>query len=435
MANLSAIKVEKLNEPGKYSDGDGLFLVISQSGRKRWEFRYQLNKVRRTQGLGAYDKKSNTLADARKKANDSRLLILDGVDPIDHAKLAGEKRQELNSALEVERERAEELNQATFIRCANEYIEKKSAEWKNAKHKQQWQNTLETYVYPHIGSLPVKDIAVYDVRKCLDPIWLSKTETASRVRQRIEVVISSAIANGWRDPATGNPAMWKGLLENFYPRPEKVKKKRYIEEGTDGHFKAMPYDELPAFMAELVKLNGFAPLALRFLILTAPRTTELRLAEWPEIDFDKKIWTVPEGRMKAGKRHRIALSDAAIELLENVPRLSDSNYIFPGWKRGKPMSENGLSSVLKKMKITHATVHGFRSSFRDYIGEETGYPDRLAEYALAHQLTDEAERAYARGDKLKKRFDMMNTWSAYCDSKLQKGSVTPFARRQKVVNK
>lgn len=422
---LTALQVNQEIEPGRYVDGGGLYLYIKKDGKKFWEFRYQLNKQRRTKGLGAFDKKTNGLAAARKKAAVYRALVADHIDPIEHAKeIEFERLAEIERKHEARKVEAAEKN-ATFQFCAERYIDNKKAEWKNAKHKQQWENTLDTYAYPVIGDMPISKIEMSHIRKILDPIWTTKTETASRVRQRIEVVISSAIAVGERE--TANPAVWKGLLENFYPRPEKVKKKRNIEQGKDGHFPALPYEDMPKFMAELVKLDGIAAMALRFLILTVPRTTELRLAKPSEIDIDKKIWTIPEGRMKAGTRHRVALSDAAIETIESTPRINE--YIFAGWRRHRPLSEGGLRSVLKRMDRLDITVHGFRSTFRDYIGEETGFPDRLAEYALSHQLTDEAEKAYARGDKLKKRFDMMNAWANYCDSKLGGKNVIPIVRR------
>ena len=414
-----------LSEPGKYSDGEGLYLHIRNNGAKGWEYRYQLKSKRRTIGLGPFDKKINTLADAREKAFKARLLVRDGIDPIERYKELDRKREDDRIALAKEQEQKASKQNATFKFCAERYIDNKCAEWKSKKHRQQWENTLRDYVYPFIGSTPINEVDLMHVRKCLDPIWTTKTETASRVRQRIESVISSAIATGERE--SSNPAMWKGLLENFYPRPEKVKKLNNIKKGSDGHFPALPYEDMPAFMAQLVKVDGVAALALRFLILTVPRTTELRLAKPDEINIEKKIWTIPEGRMKSGMRHRVALSDTATKVFESRPRIND--YIFAGWKRNSPLSDGGLRSVLKRMGRLDITVHGFRSTFRDYIGEETVFPDRLAEFALAHQLTDEGEKAYARGDKLKKRFDMMNAWASYCDSKMENKNVIPIIRR------
>lgn len=421
---LTALQVNQLSAPGRYADGGGLYLNIKEDGSKSWVFRFQLNKKRRNMGLGAFNKKTNGLAEARKKAGEKRHLVEQGIDPIEHAKQMEAERLAENERKQQERAAKVSANQNTFKACAELYIKNKSAEWKNAKHKQQWENTLAEYAYPLIGDVPIDDIDIEQIRKVLDPIWFKKTETASRVRQRIEAVISSAIAIGTRTKP--NPATWKGLLDNFYPRPEKVKRKRHIDAGTDPHFAAMPYDDLPAFMAELVTLPGVAPIALRFLILTVPRTSELRYAEWSEFNLEKKQWNIPPERMKAGIEHRVALPDAAVKILEDMP--AASKYVFPGWKKGTALSDGAFRSVLKKMGITNATTHGFRSSFRDYIGEETGFPYRLAEFALAHQLTDEAEKAYARGDMLKKRFAMMNAWANFVDSKLTKNKVTPIKR-------
>jgi integrase len=425
---LTALQVSHASDPGRYSDGGGLYLYIKENGSKFWEFRYQINKRRRTMGLGAFNKEYNGLADARKEAAKQRALVADGVDPLERA--ADIKTEETNDKQRKIEDAAIKYaaSKVTFKFCAERYIRNKAAEWKSAKHKQQWENTLNDYAYPVIGNMPINDIDINHIRQCLDPIWLTITETASRVRQRIEVIISSAIALGEREKV--NPATWKGLLENFYPKPEKVKRKKHIEQGSDGHFAALPYEDMPEFMSELVRLDGIAPLAVRFLILTVPRTTELRLALPNEVDTEKKIWTVPEGRMKASKRHRIALSDAAIDTFNVIPQIAGNDYIFAGWKKGKPLSDGGLLNVLRKrMDIPDYTVHGFRSTFRDYIGEETGFPERLAEFALAHQLTDEAEKAYARGDKLKKRFAMMNAWANYCDSKMKKSKVIAFSRQ------
>jgi integrase len=425
---LSAVLVNQLSKVGRHSDGGGLYLYIRDSGSKTWEYRYQLHGNRHFMGLGAYDKAINTLADARKAASRAKALLLEGIDPIDHAnELEAVRIADLERKREALKVKEAKIR-VTFQYCAERYIKDKSEEWKNAKHKQQWENTLEAYVYPIIGDIPINDIDIKHVRECLDPIWITKTETATRVRQRIEAVISSAIAEGEREKS--NPAIWKGLLSNFYPNPAKVKRKKHIEAGTDGHFAALPYEDMPDFMAELLKLDGIAPLALRFLILTVPRTTELRLALPNEIDLGKKIWTVPAGRMKASIRHRVALSDAAIETYNITPHVAGNDYIFAGWRKGRPLSDGGLMSVLRsRMEIPDFTVHGFRSTFRDYIGEETGFPERLAEFAIAHQLTDETEKAYARGDKLKKRFAMMNAWASYCDSKIKKSNIIAFSRQ------
>jgi integrase len=418
---LTALKVESLTEPKWYSDGEGLYLYIAKGGSKSWAFRYQFNKKRRLMGLGGYHSKTNTLAMARVKATAAKALVDRGIDPL--------VQQRENKAELVESEnlakREDNLKNMTFKVCAENYIETMKVQWSNEKHIQQWTNTLTTYAYPHIGDMPVKDIETEHVRLVLDPIWNTKTETANRVRQRIESVISYAIANKYRE--TLNPAIWKGLLDTFYPKPEKVKQIRYEQAGKVKHHNALPYDDMPAFMIELRKMDGTAAQALRFIILTASRTGEVLFATWDEFNLEKKEWNIPAARMKARKAHRVALSDAVIQLLESLPRVSE--YVFSGLKIDKPMSNGAMSSVLKRMDRKGITVHGFRSTFRDYIGEETGFPYRLAEFALAHGLTDEAEKAYARGDMLKKRFKMMNAWADYVDSLFNTSNVVSIKKK------
>ena len=382
---LTALKVESLSKPKWYGDGDGLYLYIAETGTKSWAFRFQHNKKRRIMGLGGYNAKTNTLAMARVKATAARVLLDRGIDPLEYQ---NQQKADDDKAKEIAKKN-KELNQMTFKHCAESYIEIMKPQWSNQKHIQQWTNTLVTYAYPYIGNMAVKDVDVEDIRRVLDPIWNTKTETASRVRQRMESVIAYAIANKYRERA--NPATWKGLLDTFYPKPEKVKQKRYEKAGKEKHHNALPYTELPSFMNELKQMGGIASKALQFAILTACRTREVRLAEWNEINLDKKEWNIPARRMKARKAHRVALSDSAIELLKSLPRMN--NFIFAGMKQDRSISDGAMTAVLKRMDKTDITVHGFRSTFRDYIGEETGFPYRLAEYALAHQLTNEAEKA------------------------------------------
>jgi len=408
MGKLTTLKIKHLSKPGRYSDGSGLYIEVTKNETKSWLFRFQLNGKRSTAGLGPYHSKSNTLAMARAKAVEYKALINKGINPIEHAR--GLIKIKIESE---ERENRDKItNSMTFEVCALEYIKNKSSEWSNKKHTQQWTNTLTSYSFPHIGSMPVKDIETEDVTSCLDPIWATKTETATRVRQRIESVLSYAIAKKYR--TSPNPATWKGLLDQIYPKPESVKKNRHENAGTEKHHNALPYDDAPHFINELKKMEGVSARALHFTILTASRTGEARFAKWNEFDFKKKEWNIPKGRMKARVSHRVALSEAAIRLLKSLPKMND--YVFPGSKLGKPISDGAMSAVLKRMKKKSITVHGFRSTFRDYIGEETGHPFRLAEFALAHGLTDEAEKAYARGDMLKKRFIMMNDWADFLNS-------------------
>ena len=414
MTKLTAKQVEVLTDAGRHSVGDGLYLEVDQNKNRRWIFRYQLDNKRRNKGLGAYDSKTNGLASARKKATAIKALIAQGIDPIDDERT---RKAELKQTEQLEH-RKSQLAKMTFEICARQWFQGKNQEWRNDKHRQQVINTLRDYVFPVFGDRPVANVELSDVRRCLDPIWHDKTETASRVRQRMEQVFSYAIANGYR--TTANPAVWRGLLSAIYTNPATQIKRKHEEAGTDEHMAALPYPELPKFMFELQQKHGIAAVALKFTILTASRTYPVRMAKWSEIDFERRLWTVPSTNMKAKKEFRVALSDEALALLKGIPRLSD--FIFPG-SQGKPMSENTMLAVLKRMGYhKQVTVHGFRSTFRDYIGEETNYPERLAEHALAHVLKDATEAAYARGDKLNKRFEMMNDWARYALSAFDKNN-------------
>ena len=416
MTKLTAKQVEVLTYPGRHSVGDGLYLEVDRHENRRWIFRYQLDNKRRNKGLGAYDSKINGLGSARKKATALKALIAQGIDPIDDERT---RKAKLKQTEQLEH-RKSQLAKMTFEICARQWFEGKNQEWRNDKHRQQVINTLRDYVFPVFGDRPVANVELSDVRRCLDPIWHDKTETASRVRQRMEQVFSYAIANGYR--TTANPAVWRGLLSAIYTNPATQIKRKHEEAGTDKHLAALPYSELPRFMFELQQKHGIAAVALKLTILTASRTHPVRMAKWSEIDFERRLWTVPSTNMKAKKEFRVALSDEALALLQGIPRLSD--FIFPG-RKGKPMSESTMLAVLKRMGYhKQVTVHGFRSTFRDYIGEETNYPERLAEHALAHVLKDATEAAYARGDKLNKRFEMMNDWARYACSALDKNNET-----------
>ena len=261
--------------------------------------------------------------------------------------------------------------------------------------------------------MPVRDIEKEDVIRCLDPIWKTKTETASRVRGRIEAILDYAQVSGWRNEGV-NPARWKGHLSKLYPSPGQAKKVRDIEAESDGHHPAMAFEELPEFYLRLSNRAGVAAKALQLTILTAVRTASIRFAKWSQFDLDKKLWAIPAGNKKSAKKFRVALSDHAIELLREMPRLDD--WVFVGGKQGKPLSDVAMLSLLKRMDRTDVTVHGFRSTFRDWVGEETNFPTNLAEYALAHELGNETERAYARGDQLEKRRELMEAWGSYVNS-------------------
>ena len=374
---LSARKVATA-PAGRHSDGKGLMLLVKNSGARSWVFRYQLNGRRRDMGLGPYPEVS--LATAREKVVALRRQLLDGEDP-------------LNAASE---------RVVTFEEAASELIESKRPGWKNAKHAAQWVSTLETYAYPTLGKMDVRDIDTLHVHAALKPIWTAKPETASRVRQRIEAVLDYASALGIRDGA--NPARWRGHLQNILPRSSSI---RQVQ-----HHPALDWQEMPKFMAELSKRDGVSPRALMFAILTAARSGEVRGMRWNEISLTSGIWTVPADRMKASKEHRVPLTLKAVALLGDpgeANQLILGNPIHPS----RPLSDMALTSVLRKMGRSDITVHGFRSTFRDWAGETTSFTREVIEAALAHQLKDKAEAAYARGDLFDKRRQLMDAWASF----------------------
>jgi integrase len=362
----------------KLGDGGGLWLFSDDKDNKRWVFRYRLNGKDREMGLGSVNDIS--LAEARSMARECRNLKAKGVDPINH------------------RQQSTEL---TFKECANRYIQSNKSGWKNPKHVSQWINTLETYADPVIGNMPVSRVDTALVMQILEPIWSEKNETASRLRGRIENVLSWAIVHGYHPGA--NPALWRGHLDKLLPKPTRVHKVR--------HHPAMPYSELPAFMGELGSNNAMSALALRFAILSAARTGEVIGADWSEINLDDAIWIVPEDRMKAGIEHRIPLSSQAVDILKETP--NRRGWVFESANPGKPISQQAMLMLLRR-KRPGLTVHGFRSSFRDWCGEQTNYPRELAESALAHRLKDKAEAAYQRGDMLERRRELMQAWADFC---------------------
>jgi integrase len=386
-------KINTYTKVGLHADGDGLYLKVQADQSKSWIYRYQINRHRRSLGLGGISTLS--LAMARKKRDMLKLKVKSGIDPL----LEKEKEQ-----LKIEQEREKEkLRVMTFDKCAKEYIEMKTPEWTNKKHLQQWINTLETYANPFIGNTPVGLIEFQDIQNILRPIWLSKTETATRVRNRIELILDYAAVKKYR--SSDNPARWRGNLESVFPKPEKIKQVK--------HHPALPYEELPEFMLKLIESKGIAAKALLVTILCATRTSETLQAEWSEFDFNKNIWVIPKERMKMNKEHRIPLSTNVIKILADLPDNTTSNFLFPGMKKGKPLSNTSMTLVLRRLGYGDFTVHGFRSSFRDWIAEQTNYPQRVAETALAHKLKDGAEAAYQRGDLLTKRAQMMEEWAKY----------------------
>lgn len=386
---LSAIQLKRLQQPGLYFVGGvaGLALQVLPTGGKTWILRASVGSRRRDMGLGGYP--SVPLTEARQKARDARAKIRLGIDPVVEAQTA-------RSALV-----AEQRASISFKKCAAKYIEAHRSGWRNEKHAAQWTSTLEQYVYPVFGDLRVDHIKLTHVLQALEPIWTTKTETATRLRGRIECVLDWAKGRGFR--SGDNPATWKGNLDAQLPKPEKVKKVK--------HHPAVSLQEMPGFYRSLLTCDGIASKALQFLILTAARSGEVRGATWSEIDFDLKTWTVPASRMKASKEHRVPLSDAAIHLLESLPRYSDNNLLFPSG-RGKPLSDMTLSAVMRRLNRTEVP-HGFRSTFRDWAAELTMYPGEMAELALAHTISNAVEAAYRRGDMFQKRFKMMEDWADF----------------------
>ena len=396
---LTALKVSRAKLPGMYADGGGLYLQITEGGAS-WVYRYMLNGRAREMGLGPLALFG--LQEARAKAQDARRLRHEGVDPIEHRRTA-RAQQQLDAAKAV-----------TFQQCAERYIASHRAGWRHAKHVEQWESSLQRLAFPVIGALPVQAINTALVMNVIEAIWDEKPETASRVRGRIESILDWAKARGYR---TGeNPARWKGHLKNLLPPRSKV---RMVE-----HYAAMPYDQLPALMVELRVQDGIDARALEFTILTAARVSEAVGARWSEISGD--VWTIPADRMKGGKPHRVPLSRRAMDLLKALPRNGD--LIFPGPKLGRALNINAPRKLLIDMGHS-VTVHGFRSSFRDWVAERTSYPNHVAEAALAHAVADKVEKAYRRTDLFEKRRRLMADWAAWClrPISVNAGNVVPLS--------
>jgi integrase len=409
IGKLSAVEVQKVKGPAVLHDGGGLYLRISPAGSKAWVFRFQLDGKRRDMGLGPYPDIS--LAEARRRATEHRNQRRDGIDPLD-AKTAQRQAQRLAIA-----------KGRSFRECAAEFIEKNRAGWRNAKHRQQWENTLETYVYPTLGNLPVSAIDTGLVVQVLDPIWIEKPETAGRVRGRIEAVLDAATVRGFRQGP--NPAQWKGNLAHILPPRAKVRKVV--------HHAALSFGEMPVFLTALRDREGMAARALEFTVLTAARTGEVLGARWREMDMDlaARVWTVPADRMKAGREHRVPLSDAAIAVLEEVRPLAltmdgkpdPEAPVFPGPRRALPMSNMTMLMLLRRMNRGDLTAHGFRSTFSDWAAERTAYPREVVEMALAHAIGNKVEAAYRRGDLFEKRRQLMAAWAEFCGAPQVTGDV------------
>lgn len=392
---LTVARIKSLKQPGMHADRDGLYLNITKRGSKSWILRYQINGRRREMGLGSIRRVS--LAEAREDASDFLKLKRKGIDPKTHR---DNHKQAVDNG-EV----------WTFDRCAEAYIAAHKPSWKNPKHADQWGNTLDQYAAPVFGDKPVDEVDTALIMQVLEPIWTTKNETASRLRGRIENILSWAIVHAHREGP--NPAVWRGHLSILLPPPQKVQKVQ--------HHTALPYDDIGKFMAELRQQKALSAKALELAILTATRTSEIINAQWDEFDLDNGVWTIPAARMKADREHRVPLSDRALTVLIDLS--NKSKWLFPS-RNKKPLSTNAMLTLLKNRMDKPFTVHGFRSTFRDWAAEVSSHPRELAEAALAHVLGNKAEAAYQRGDLLDKRRGLMRDWADYIqESQLTANSV------------
>ena len=398
---LSAVTVKASKKPGRYADGDGLYLYVSSSGNRSWVFRYRdrVSGKLRDKGLGP--ERDVTLMRAREAAAGCRDTLRGGGDPIDGQRL---KRQA---------DRLERSRQVTFGDCVAKYVSAHEKGWRNVKHAAQWTATLDTYAST-LSALPVSAIDIGHVLACVEPIWADKTETATRVRQRIEAVLDWATVRKYR--AGDNPARWRGHLQKLLPAPAKLKNVKRRA--------ALPYVKLPALMAELVEVGTSASLALRLQILTATRPSESTSACWSEFDLSAKTWTVPADRMKAAKEHRIPLTPVLIEMLESMPR--SSRFLFPG-KPDRPITTAATLKLLQTI-YPELTAHGFRSTFRDWAAEQTAYPGEVIEAALAHSIKDKTEAAYRRTDLFDRRAKLMADWERFCNTTATNADITPIRK-------
>jgi integrase len=375
--------------------GADFLLQVTPQGVKSWCYRYTLNGKTRVMGLGSANRIS--FDEASKRARKVRVLLDDRIDPLaERDRLKAEQAQQ-------------KAQKITFRECAETFIESHRAEWKSAKHAAQWSTTLAEYAYPVLGSLSVQAITVTHVKAVIEPIWHTKNETADRVRSRIEKILGWAAVSGYRQG--DNPARWSGYLSEIFPKRSAVRKIQ--------HHPALPYAEMPGFMRQLQQSPGIGSLVMQFLILTATRTTEARAAEWCEVDMEANLWSIPAERMKSARAQRVPMSKPAMKILRHMKAINDahpvpSKYVFNGQQWGKHPSEAIMLVLLKRMGRTDIVPHGFRSTFRDFIAEQTSFPREVAEAALAHALKDKTEAAYQRGDYLEKRREMMDVWAAHC---------------------
>lgn len=405
-AGLSARKVETIRTPGLFADGGGLYLQVTESGAKTWVYRFKLAGRRRDMGLGSLSTVS--LAEARELAVDARKKAAVGIDPIE-AKKAAAAAQAVEAA-----------KLTTFKQCGEAFIDSMRAGWKNAKHASQWGATLEAYAYPTLGALPVDAIDTALVLKVLEPLWSTKTETASRLRGRLEAILDYAKVRGLRNGE--NPARWKGHLDHILPARGDVAKVR--------HHASLPYAAAPDFWPRLQLQDGLGARALEICILTATRSGEVLGARWDEVDLETGVWTIPPERMKAGAEHRVPLSAPALALLRKLVKVRRGEYVFPGHADEKrPLSNMSMAMVLRRMDVD-ATVHGFRSTFRTWAAERTGYAHEVAEAALAHTIGDKVVAAYQRGDLFDKRRRLMDDWAKFLEEGTAGGKVVALRGEQ-----
>jgi integrase len=381
---LSARAVATITAPGRHSDGEGLYLNVTPAGARSWLFMWKKDGKRREMGLGSAG--SVSLARAREIAGECRAQVAAGIDPIEARDAAAETKRE----------------KPTFGAIADVLIAAKESEWRNEKHRAQWRASLTEFAAP-LRSRPVDEIDTAAVLAVLTPLWQTKPETASRVRGRIEAVLDAAKAQGHRSGE--NPAAWRGHLAHLLPKRGKLAR---------GHHAAMAYRDVPAFVAKLRECDVIAAMALEFCILTATRSGEVYGARWSEIDMAAKVWIVPAERMKAAREHRVPLCDRALTIIERLFEARTGEFVFPSPRGQRPLSHVAMAKVMRRLEIEQATVHGFRSAFRDWAGNETHFPREVAEAALAHVVGDKAEQAYRRSDALEKRRDLMQAWANHC---------------------
>jgi len=396
---LKAVEVKRLIKPGLHAVGgvSGLHLQVTKTGARSWILRTKVGAKRRDIGLGGYP--DVPLVQAREKARAAKELIQQGIDPV------AEKKAVRTALI------AAQATNKTFDECAEQFLIKKTTEFSNPKHADQWRNTLATYASPVIGKLAVDAVELPHILKILEPLWQSKTETATRLRGRIEAVLAYATVSKYR--SGDNPARWQGNLDAVLPKPGKLKKVK--------HHKAIPWQEIGPFVQSLRERKGTGAKALEFTILTAARSGEVRGAKWDEIDLANKTWTIPADRMKTSKEHMVPLCDDALSILASLPRFAGNELVFPG-ARGGILSDVGLTKPIRAIG-SDATVHGFRSTFRDWCAESTSYPNEVAEMALAHTVSSAVERAYRRGNLLAKRARLMRDWCRYINSPVSSGEV------------